>query len=180
MNLVLVPVFVVLLLASPLWGQESYREFERGLNLSEAQRAQMDGIKHKYVGEWRGIKNESVKKRIELRELDRSRPEGRERAEKLERDLQGLEASRQRLFRQYRGEVSAILNDEQRVRYNQFIDRERRNGVNAPRYTPQSAAPGYGPVNAPRYARPPGAPGYPPNTPRFGPGIRRGNRIYGR
>lgn len=128
--------FFLCLSASPLPAQESYREFERGLNLSDSQRSQIDGIKRKYMDEWMSLKNESARKRLELREVDRERPGGRERAERVERELQDLQASRQRLFRQYRGEVSGILNDEQRSRYNTFVNRERKRPMNMPRYGP--------------------------------------------
>ena len=64
--------------APSLFGQESYREFEQGLNLSDSQRAQVDGIKRKYMGEWRALKDESARKRLELRELRRDRPDQRE------------------------------------------------------------------------------------------------------
>ncbi len=129
-------VLVLTVLAPPLLAQESYREFERGLNLSESQRSQIDGIKRKYMGEWMSLKNESARKRLELREMDRERPGERERAERIERELQDLHTSRQRLFRQYQGEVSGILNDEQRSRYNAFVNRERKRPMNMPRYGP--------------------------------------------
>jgi hypothetical protein len=127
------PITVVLLVfALPLCAQESYREFEKGLNLSESQRTQADGIKRKYVDEWRTLKEESVKKRVELKELNRS--DQRERAEKTQRELGQIEASKQRLFRQYTGEVSTVLNEEQRERFNKFRGRENRRPMSPPGY----------------------------------------------
>lgn len=127
------PIALVFLsFALPVCAQESYREFERGLNLSESQRAQADGIKRKYVYEWRGLKEESVRKRLELRDLNR--PDQRERAERIQRELGRIEASKQRLFRQYSGEVSTVLSEEQRDRFNRFRDRENRRPMSPPRY----------------------------------------------
>jgi hypothetical protein len=134
MTRVLTPLLVLFLFVSPLFAQESYREFERDLNLSEAQRAQADSINRKYVDEWRTLRERSLRRRLELRELHRDRPDQRERAERLQRDLDRMEASRQQLFRQYRGEVSTLFNEEQRGRFNRFVDRENRRPMNPPRY----------------------------------------------
>jgi Spy/CpxP family protein refolding chaperone len=123
-------ILIIFAFAPPLWAQQSYREFERGLNLSETQRSQVDTIKEKYIGEWRALKDESVRKRLELRELSPDRPDQRERAERLQRELNQIEASRHRLYQQYRGEVSTIFNEEQRGRYNRFIESERRRPMN--------------------------------------------------
>ncbi len=123
-------IFIMFVAAPPLWAQQSYREFERGLNLSETQRSQVDNIKEKYIGEWRALKDESVRKRLELRELHPDRPDQRERAERLQRELNQIEASRQRLYHQYRGEVSTVFNEEQRGRYNKFIESERKRPIN--------------------------------------------------
>ncbi len=114
------------LFASPLCAQQSYREFERELNLSAYQRAQVDNIKRRYMNEWRALNDESARKRLELQEMDRSRPAQRQRAEKLRRDLGQIEASRQRLFRSYRGEVGTVFNNEQRGQFNRFTEQENR------------------------------------------------------
>ena len=129
----------LLVMAPPTFAQSSYREFERGLNLSETQRNQAEGIKRKYMNEWRGLKDESARKRIELNELQRQRQyrpptERVERETRLERDLQGIEQSRERLYRRYRGEVSRVFNEEQRGRYDEFIVRERRGMIKPSRH----------------------------------------------
>ncbi len=123
------------LFALPLYAQQSYREFEQELNLSEYQRAQVDSIKRKYMNEWRALNDESARKRIELRELYLFRPDQRERAARLERDLCQIEASRQRLFRSYRGEISTVFTNEQRARFNRFTEQENRKAVRAVRPT---------------------------------------------
>lgn len=118
--------FLVLIAYAPLlFGQESYHEFEQGLNLSDSQRTQVEEIKRKYMEEWMALKNESARKRLELRELGRSRPDERERCERLQRDLTQLETSRHNLFRRYRGEVSSVFNEEQRGRFERFIENRR-------------------------------------------------------
>jgi hypothetical protein len=124
--------FLLIFLVPTVFAQESYREFERGLNLSEAQKAQVDGIKRKYVDEWRGLKEESLRKRLELRELNREQPDNREKADRMQRDLNQIETSRHRLLRQYSNEVSAVFNDEQRARYDKFRNRENRRPMTSP------------------------------------------------
>jgi len=129
--------FSCLLLVSfavPLLAQESYREFARGLNLSEPQRAQVEGIKRKYMDEWWALRMESARKRFELRGLQRYEPDQREKAERVQRELDEIQASKLRLYRQYMGEVSAVFNEEQRGLFNRFMGRENRRPVYPPRY----------------------------------------------
>lgn len=133
------PLLILVLAPSLVCAQSSYREFERGLNLSETQRNQVEGIKRKYMHEWRGLKDESVRKRIELNEMQRyrhspPRNERMDREARLGRDLQGIEQSRERLYRRYREEVSRVFNEEQRGRYNEFVTRERRGMMRPPRH----------------------------------------------
>lgn len=129
----------LLLMAPPVIAQSSYREFERGLNLSETQRNQMEGIRRKYMNEWRGLKDESVRKRIELNELQRNRhysprSERMDREARIERDLRDIEQSRERIYRRYKDEVSRVFNQEQRGRYEDFVTRERRGMMRPPRH----------------------------------------------
>ena len=156
--------------AVPLLSQESYREFERGLNLSDSQKAQVEGIKRKYMGEWRSLRIESARKRFELRELRRFQPDQWERAERVQRDLDQIEAEKLRLFRQYRDEVSAVFNEEQRDRFNRFIFRENRRPLYPPRYgnppypNPPNPGPPYPgpPYPGPPYSnRPDASPAFP-------------------
>lgn len=71
--------------APVLFGQETYREFEEGLNLSDSQRAQVEEIKRKYMDEWMALRNQSLRTRLEMRELIRTRPDQHERLQKLQR-----------------------------------------------------------------------------------------------
>lgn len=121
-------LFVVL----PARAQDSYRDFEKGLNLSDTQRDQVEGIKKKYMDERSMLNNEYARKRLELQEVDRSSETGRERARRLEGDLNSMQSSRENLYRRYRGEVSGVLNEQQRGRYEKFSDRERRRGMMPP------------------------------------------------
>jgi hypothetical protein len=125
-------VIMLLFWVVPVFAQDSYRDFERGLNLSESQRNQVDGIRRKYTDEWRGLKEESMRKRVELRELNREQPDNRDKAERMHRDLNQIESSRHRLLRQYNNEVSGVFNDDQRTRYDQFRNRENRRPVTPP------------------------------------------------
>jgi Spy/CpxP family protein refolding chaperone len=124
-----IPLLVVFLVQLPLptaRAQDSYQDFERGLNLSETQREQVQGIRKKYMEEWSTLRKESARKRLELQEVDRSSDAGRERARRLENDLNSNRSSTENLYRRYRGEVSGVLNEQQRGRYERFSDGERR------------------------------------------------------
>jgi hypothetical protein len=120
----LLATFLLFVWVSPIAAQESYRDFEKGLNLSDSQKVRADGIKRKYEDEWRGLEEESLRKRLELRELNQNRPDEREKAVKTRRELDQIENSRQRLMRQYNGEVSAVFNQDQKAKYERFRDRE--------------------------------------------------------
>jgi hypothetical protein len=124
-------IFVLMFawLALPAHAQDSYRDFEKELNLTDAQRQRVEGINKKYIGEWQGLKNEAVRKRLELQGVDQGSPAGRERARRLESDLQGIRSSRENLYRQYKGEVYGVLDEKQRGRYDRFVDGERRRGT---------------------------------------------------
>lgn len=128
-----IPIALILF-SLPVHAQQSYGEFERGLHLSDSQKQQVDSIRRKYIDEWRNLKEEAVRKRIELRELDPERPDHRERAERVRRELDEIQASKQRLLREYSGEVSTVFNKEQRSRYNRFRDDENRRPMRPPKY----------------------------------------------
>ena len=125
-------LFPVLLFASPAQAQDSYRDFERGLNLSDTQKEQVQGIRKKYMDEWRTLNQESARKRLELQGVDRSSEAGRERARKLEDDINSMRSSRENLYRRYQGEVSGVLNEQQRGRYEKFSTGEGRRGMMPP------------------------------------------------
>ena len=125
-------LFHALFSSLPAQAQDSYRDFERGLNLSDTQREQVQGIRKKYMDEWRTLNQESARKRLELQGVDRSSEAGRERARRLENDLNSMQSSRENLYRRYRGEVSGVLNEQQRSRYEKFSTGEGRRGMMPP------------------------------------------------
>ncbi len=84
------------------------------------------------MDEWRTLHNESARKRLELQGIDRSSEAGRERARKLENELNSMHSSRENLYRRYQGEVSGVLNEQQRGRYERFSNGERRGGMMPP------------------------------------------------
>jgi len=148
----------LLLLVTPVvHGQSTYSEFERGLQLSESQKAQAEETKRRYMGELQGLKQESINKRLELRDLDNRPGSNPERRERLQRELGTIENSRQNLYNQYRSDVGRVLNNDQRERYNSFVDTERRRARMERSVTP----PVYRPINPPsgRAMYPP-APGH--------------------
>ena len=119
-------ILFFLLFVPPLFAQDSYADFERGLQLTDSQKMKVEEIKKKYINEWRSTKQEAVRKRLELRELSRNQPGNTEKTEKLQNDISDIQRSRKNLYNQYRGEVSRTLNNEQREKYNNFCTSERR------------------------------------------------------
>jgi len=111
---------------SPLYGQHSYFDFERGLNLTDEQRSAAEEVKRKYMHEWRRSGKEVGKKKFELRNLYRNPSFNRENIEKLQKEILEIEIERENLYNRYRGEVSRILNEEQREKYDNFCGSERK------------------------------------------------------
>jgi len=115
-----------------LFAQNSYSEFEKNLELTEPQKAQMQGIRNKYINEWQTVRKESMRKRLELKELCKNPAAGPEKCGKLENELRELETARGNIYYQYRGEVSRVLNEKQRERYNNFFNAENRKMTHPP------------------------------------------------
>ena len=122
----IIALLLFLLFTPPLVAQDTYSDFERGLHLSDTQKARIQDIKRKYINEIRSTKEEAVKKRLELREVSRNQPGNTERIERLQSEIADIERTRENLFIQYRSEVSRALNEEQREKYNNFCTSEKR------------------------------------------------------
>ncbi|HOS60702.1 MAG TPA: Spy/CpxP family protein refolding chaperone [Syntrophorhabdaceae bacterium] len=122
----IIALLLFLLFTPPLVAQDTYSDFERGLHLSDTQKAKIQDIKRKYINEIRSTKEEAVKKRLELREVSRNQPGNTERIERLQSEIADIERTRENLFIQYRSEVSRTLNEEQREKYNNFCTSEKR------------------------------------------------------
>jgi Spy/CpxP family protein refolding chaperone len=129
MMLVAVSFAILFLLTTmaPAGAQNSYSEFERGLQLSDPQRAQVEDIRNRYINDWQNMRRESARKRMELRELSRDPSANAARIGRLQGELRDLDTARHNSYRQYRSEVSRTLNDRQKHQYNTFCDQERRN-----------------------------------------------------
>jgi Spy/CpxP family protein refolding chaperone len=127
-----VAFFLFLFFVPPLFAQNSYADFERGLQLTDSQKMKMKEIKEKYISDWRSTKREAIRKRLELKELSRNQPGNTERIEKVQNEISDIERSRGNLYNQYRGEVSRTLNNEQREKYNNFCTSERRRMMRPP------------------------------------------------
>ena len=125
-SLFYVLLLLLLLSSSPILAQESYTEFERGLNLTDSQKHQIVEIRKRYINEWQTLKRQSISKRLELRRLSKAPSNNYEQIEKIRNELGEIEGSRENLYNQYRIEVSKVLNEEQRERYNNFCGMERR------------------------------------------------------
>lgn len=120
--MLLLPFFMT----PPLFAQRSYSDFERGLNLTDDQRMKAEDMKQKYIRDWHSMKEESARKRIELRELQRNPQANRERIDRTQRDLSNIERSRDRSYQRYRSDLGHVLDERQRQQYRNFTDSERR------------------------------------------------------
>jgi hypothetical protein len=118
--------------ASPLFAQHSYSEFEKSLELTELQKAQVQGIRNKYINEWQTVRKEFTRKKLELMELSKYPGTSPEKIGRLENEVRELEAVRGNIYNQYKGEVSRVLNEKQRERYNSFFDTENRKMMHPP------------------------------------------------
>ena len=112
--------------APSLFAQHSYSEFEKSLELTEPQKEQVQGIRNKYINEWQTVRKESTRKKLELKELGKNPTASPEKIGKLENELRELETAKRNIYNQYRGEVSRVLNEKQRERYNNFLDTRHR------------------------------------------------------
>lgn len=124
-------VLTLLLLSSllmpPLYAQDSYTEFERGLNLTESQRRRAEGVRDKYIEEWRFQRQEALRRRLELNDLRKNPSANMERIERNQRELRDIERAWERSYGRYRSDLSQVLDERQRMQYNQFTEMERRN-----------------------------------------------------
>jgi Spy/CpxP family protein refolding chaperone len=128
-------IFFLLLFFScvpSLFAQHSYSEFERSLELTEPQKAQVHGIRNKYINEWQTVRREFMRKRLELRELGKNPVASPEKVGRLENEIRELETAQGNIYNQYKAEVSRVLNEKQRERYNNFFDTENRKMTHPP------------------------------------------------
>lgn len=124
-------LFALLLVAPALSleAQDSYSEFEQGLDLTEPQRLRMEEMKRRYVNEMRQLQRESLNRKALFRELVRNSDQNRERIYRLRREMEGIEASKGSAYKEYRSEVVRSLNERQRERYNRFCDIENKRTI---------------------------------------------------
>jgi Spy/CpxP family protein refolding chaperone len=122
--------FVLILLVPPLYGQDSYSDFERGLELSQPQRAKIDQMRKRYMVVMRTLQQQSMRKRLELREIYRNAPQNKEGIIRLRNELEDLELEKASLYDQYNAELKQMLTDKQREQYNRFCDTENRRTAN--------------------------------------------------
>jgi Spy/CpxP family protein refolding chaperone len=157
-------ILFFILVTTPLYGQDNYSEFERGLQLSEPQRAQTEEARRRYMDELQGLNQHSINKRLELQELYRNPSANQERIGRLQRELGAINDSRHNLYNQYRSDMSRVLTPEQRERYNSFVGNERRRMMNRPTLPPSAyrtvtpPAQGMGPSMGPQSPRRPAVP----------------------
>jgi len=116
---------------SPLFAQNTYEDFERGLNLSETQKTKIEEIKKRYLDEWKAISRKTMTKKMELKGLYHNPDQNKERIERIHREIFELESAREDMFNRYRSELSRVLNDKQRERYNDFFYSEKRKGMHS-------------------------------------------------
>jgi Spy/CpxP family protein refolding chaperone len=119
-------LLISFILMPPLYAQNSYSEFERGLNLTDSQKRRAEGVREKYTEEWLAQRQEALKRRLELMDLSKNPSANRGRIDKTQQELRDMDRSRERSYNQYRSELSQVLNEKQRQQYNTFTDSERK------------------------------------------------------
>jgi len=77
------------------------------------------------MGEWQNLKEDAMRKRLELQELSRDPVANRERINRLQNEIDNIDRSKEDLYNRYREEVSNALTPEQKQKYNTFCDTER-------------------------------------------------------
>lgn len=126
MTFVVTLVLLLLFITPPARAQNAYSEFERRLQLSDPQRMQVEDIRNRYQNEWQVLRQESARKRMELRELSKDPASNSAKINRTQSELQELDTARHNSYQQYRSEVGRALNERQRQQYNTFCDQERR------------------------------------------------------
>lgn len=122
----LLVLFFCFFLVPSLWAQNSYSDFERELELTEPQRIQIQGIRDKYIGAWRSVRSESMRKRLEMKELNKDPAANAGKIGRLQDEMRELDTARENIYNQYRSEISRTLNERQREQYNNFVDTEHK------------------------------------------------------
>jgi Spy/CpxP family protein refolding chaperone len=123
-------LFLAVLFIPPVYGQNSYSEFERGLELSNAQRVKIEQMRKRYMVAMRTLQQQSMLKRLELRDMRRNAPQNREGMERLRGEIEDLELEKASLYGQYNAELKQMLTEKQREQYNRFCDTESRRNTN--------------------------------------------------
>jgi Spy/CpxP family protein refolding chaperone len=119
-------ILICFIYAPTIFAQHSYSEFEKSLELTEPQKAQVQGIRNRYMNEWQTVRKESTRKRLELKELGKNPAANPEKMGRLENERRELDAAKGNIYNRYRAEVSRVLNEKQRERYNNFFNTENK------------------------------------------------------
>lgn len=125
-------IFIVLFclfLFSPapfLFPQELHGDPEGGLCLTPKQKAKVEQIRKKYLEELMALREEILRKRLELiSEMRKENPDQEEIA-KIRREMEDLRIRREILLGKYRDEIDSVLNPDQRRKFENYFGREKR------------------------------------------------------
>jgi len=125
-------IFIVLFclfLFSPapfLFPQELHGDPEGGLCLTPKQKAKVEQIRKKYLEELMALREEILRKRLELiSEMRKENPDQEEIA-KIRREMEDLRIRREILLGKYRDEIDSVLNPDQRRKFENYFGREGR------------------------------------------------------
>jgi Spy/CpxP family protein refolding chaperone len=125
-------IFIVLFclfLFSPaplLFPQELHGDPEGGLCLTPKQKAKVEEIRKKYLEELMALREEILRKRLELiSEMRKENPDQEEIA-KIRREMEDLRIRREILLGKYRDEIDSVLNPDQRRKFENYFGKKRR------------------------------------------------------
>lgn len=122
-------ILLCLLSMPPLHARDSYSDFERGLNLSREQKVRMEEIRNRYIDEWHSSRQEIIRKQIEIKDLSGNPHRNQDQIDKLSSEIENMSMKRENLYNQYRDDVSRILDEKQKEKFDSFSNSERRRSM---------------------------------------------------
>jgi len=94
--------------------------------LTPKQKAKVEQIRKKYLEELMALREEILRKRLELiSEMRKENPDQEEIA-KIRREMEDLRIRREILLGKYRDEIDSVLNPDQRRKFENYFGREGR------------------------------------------------------
>lgn len=125
-SVILIFFFSLLCISLPSLSPAQPRDLESALRLTEEQRLRIQDIEKRYREELDHVREEIIRKRIELERLRLSPVANEHRLRRLEEEIEELRLHRGRLFRAMRREIMGTLTKEQLKTFDEFCGGYRK------------------------------------------------------